>query len=126
MLGVHRVVEVANVSGGELTSEVGEGGTKLGKSRESGLADDRDGVVGRKVVAVVFEGYESEGIDEAICGVARDDVNLMIDESAVDEAEVHDFGRFGEMEIVAAAPAGEAVGTLEKFVADSDAPFGCE
>src|SRR6266436_1937647 len=110
MLGVHGVVEVANVSGGELTGEIGEGGTKLGESRESGLADDGDGVVGREVAAVVLEGDKSKGIDEAIRGVARDDVNLMIDESAVDEAEVHDFGSSREMEIVAAAPAAEAVG----------------
>jgi len=124
MLGVHGIVEVADVSGGELTGKIGEGGTKLGKSRESGLADNGNGVVGREVVAVVFEGDESEGIDEAIRGVTRDDVNLMFDKSAVDEAEVHDFGSFGEVEIIAAAPAAETVGTLEKLVADTDLPFG--
>jgi hypothetical protein len=48
----------------------------------------------------------------------------MIDESAVNEAEIHDFGRSREMEIVAVAPAAEPVGALEKFVADTDAPFG--
>src|SRR5438309_10503969 len=47
----------------------------------------------------------------------------MIDKGAVDEAEVHHFGRFCEMQIVAIAPAAEAVGALEKFVADADAPF---
>ena len=88
------------------------------------MADDGNGVVGREVVAVVFEGDESKGIDEAIGGVTRDDVNLMFDKSAVDEAEVHDFGSFGEVEIIAAAPAAETVGTLEKFVPDTDLPFG--
>jgi hypothetical protein len=126
MLGVYGVVEAADVSGGELTGEIGEGGTKLGKSRESGLTDDGDGVIRREVVAVVFKGHKSEGINEAIGGVARDDVYLMIDESAIDKAEVHDFGRSREIEIVALAPTAEAIRTLEKFVADPDAPSGCE
>src|SRR5258708_32525833 len=50
----------------------------------------------------------------------------MIDERAVDEAEVHDLGRLGEMEIVAIAPAAETVGTLQKFVAHASAPLGCD
>jgi len=49
---------------------------------------------------------------------------LMIDEGAINKAEVHDFGRSREMEIVAVAPAAEAVGALEKFVADARAPLG--
>src|SRR6266853_5646553 len=48
----------------------------------------------------------------------------MVDEGTVDEAEIHHLGRFGEMEIVAIAPAAEAVGALEEFVADAGAPFG--
>src|SRR5256884_8496745 len=47
----------------------------------------------------------------------------MIDEGSVDEAKVHHFGRLGEMQIVTIAPAAEAVGALEKFVADAGAPF---
>src|SRR5258708_35932103 len=50
----------------------------------------------------------------------------MIDEGAVDKTKVHHFRRFGEMEIVAVAPAAEAVGALEEFVADACAPLGCE
>ena len=124
VLGVDGVVEAADVSGGEFAREIGEGGAELWESGECGLADDGNGVVWRKVMAIVFEGDEAEGVDEAIGGVARDDVHLTIDEGAVDEAEVHDFGGFGEMEIVAIAPAAEAVGPLEEFVADARAPFG--
>jgi hypothetical protein len=98
----------------------------LRKLLEGGLANYRDGVVRREIVAVIFECDEAEGIDKAVGGVSGDDVDLMIDESAVDEAEVHDFGSFGEAEIVAVAPAAEAVGPLEKFVPDADAPFGRE
>jgi len=126
VLGVDGVVEAADVGGGEFACEIGEGGAKLGESGERGLADDGDGVVWGEVMAIVFEGNEAEGVDEAVGGVAGDDVDLTIDEGAVDEAEVHDFGRFGEMKIVAIAPATEAVRSLEKFVAYASAPFGCD
>jgi hypothetical protein len=123
MLGVDGVVEAADVGGGEFAGEIGERGAELGESRERGLADDGDGVVGRKVVAVVFEGDESKRVDEAVRRIAGDDVDLMIDESAVDEAEVHDFGRFGKTEIVAIAQRAEAVGAFEEFVANAGAPL---
>lgn len=113
---------MTDVGGGEFAGEIGEGGAKLGKLRESGLTDDGDGVVRREIVEVVFEGDEAEGIDEAVGGVAGDDVDLMGNESAVDQAEVHDVRLIGEMEMVAGAPAGEAVGALEEFVADANAP----
>src|SRR6266436_5523611 len=79
MLGVDGVVEAADVGGGEFAGEIGEGGAKLGELREGGLADDGDGVVGREVVAVVGEGDQAEGVDEAVGGVAGDDVDLMVD-----------------------------------------------
>ena len=126
VLGVHGVVEAANVLGGEFAGKIGERGAKLGKLLESGLPDNGDGVVGREVVKVIDEGDEAEGVDKAVGGIAGDDVNLMIEEGAIDEAEVHDFGGFGKAEMVAGAEAGEAVGALEKFVADAGAPFGGE
>ena len=126
VLGIDGVVEAAHVGGGESSGEISEGGTELRKLHEGGLANDGDSVVGREIVAVILECEETEGIDKAVSGVAGDDVYLMIDESAVDEAKVHDFGSFGEAKIVTVAPAAEAVGALEKFVADADAPFGRE
>ena len=78
MLRVDGEVEAADVGGGEFAGEIGEGGAELGESSEGGLADDGDGVIGREVVAVVSEGDEAEGIDEAVGGVAGDDVDLMI------------------------------------------------
>jgi hypothetical protein len=50
----------------------------------------------------------------------------MIDERAVDEAEVHDFGRFGEAEAVVLREAEKSVGAFEKFVADAGSPFASE
>jgi len=58
--------------------------------------------------------------------VAGDECRLDGHEGAVDEAEIHDFGRLGEMKIVALTPAAEAVGALKKFVADAGAPFGSD
>ncbi len=126
MLGVHGVVEATHVGGGEFASEVGEGGSELRELREGGLPDDGDSVVGREVVAVVFEGNEAEGVDEAVGGVAGDDVDLMIDKGAIDQAEIHDAGLPGEVQGVAFGPAAEAVGALEEFVADAGAPLGGE
>ena len=56
MLRVDGEVEAADVGGGEFAGEIGEGGAKLWKSDKGGLADDGDGIVGREVVSVVFEG----------------------------------------------------------------------
>ncbi len=68
VLGVDGVVEAANVGGGELSGKVGEGGAELRETRERGLANYGDGVVRREVVAVVSEGDEPEGVDEAVGG----------------------------------------------------------
>jgi hypothetical protein len=124
VLGIDGIVEAADVGGGKFACEIGEGGAKLGEFGERGLADDGDGVVRREVVAIVFEGDEAEGVDEAVSGVAGDDVHLTIDEGAVDKAEVHNAGLPGEMEIVAIAPAAETVVALKEFEADAHAPFG--
>src|SRR6266567_1983138 len=100
-----------------------EGGAKLREAGESGLANDGDGVVGRKVVAVVGEGDKAEGVDEAVRGIAGDNINLMIEEGAVDEAEVHHVRLPGEVEAVQTGQGAEAVGALEEFVADAGAPL---
>jgi len=81
VLGVDGVVEAADVGGGEFACEIGEGGAKLGESGERGLADYGDGVVWGEVMAIVFEGNEAEGVDEAVGGVPGDDVDLTIDEA---------------------------------------------
>src|SRR5690242_827597 len=91
MLGIHGIVEAADVGGGEFAGEVRESGAELGKLRERGLADDGNGIVGREIMMVVSKGDESEGINQPIRGIAGDDVHLVVNEGAVDEAEVHYF-----------------------------------
>jgi hypothetical protein len=67
-----------------------------------------------------------EDLDEAVGGIAGDDVDFFVDECAVDSAEVHDAWRGGEMQAVELAPAAETVGALEEFVAEAGAHFGGE
>lgn len=115
---------MAHVFGGDFAREIGQHGAELGEFFESVVADDGDGVVRREIMAVVVERNEVKSVDEPVGGVAGDDVHLTINESAIEEAKVHDVGRRGEVEMVAVAPATETVGALEKFVADADAPLG--
>ena len=124
MEGVERIIQAAHVGGGNFPGEIGEGGAKLRKPRESGLPNDGDGIVGRKIVEVVGERNETQRINEAVGGVAGDDVHLMVEEGAINKAEVHDARRSRESKSVAIAPAAEAVGAFEKLIADADAPSG--
>jgi len=72
---------------------------------------------------VVFESDEVKRIDQAVGGIAGDDVDLMIEQRAVQEAEVHHVWWGGEVERVTRAPAREAVGAFQEFVADTGAPL---
>src|SRR5690242_8708074 len=124
MLRINGVVEVADVGGGEFAGEVRESRAELGKLREGGFANDRNGIVGRKIMMVVGKSDEPERVDEPISGIAGDDVHLVINQGAVDEAEVHYFRGLGEMQIVACCQSGKTVGAFKKFVTNSGAPFG--
>lgn len=120
MLGVHERVEMAHVLGADFPGEISKGSPKLWKSFESGMANDGDGVIGREIVEVVVERNELQRVNETVRGIAGDYVDLMIDERAIEEAEVHDPGLRREVEGVAIGPAAKAVGTLEEFVAYAD------
>src|SRR5580704_7160622 len=58
LVGVYLGVQVAHVFGGDFIGKVGERGSKLGEFGEGVAADDGDGVVRGKIVAVVGEDYE--------------------------------------------------------------------
>ena len=88
------------------------------------LANDRDGFVGREVVFVVFEDEQVERGDEAVGGVAGDQVYLLFFEGAGQQAQIHDARRVGEVQAVGGDQALVAVGTLHEFVAESGAPVG--
>jgi len=123
LIGVDFGVEMAHFGGREFSGEIGEGGAELRKFLERVAANDGNSVVRREVVEIVFESDEVKRVDEAVGGIAGDDIDLMIDESAIEEAEVHDVGLRGEVESVTSAPTAETVGALEEFVADTGAPL---
>ena len=126
VLRVDGIVEAADIAGRKFAGEISEGGAELGKSGERRLPNDRHGVVWREIVPVVDEGDEAKSVDEPVGRVAGDDVYLMIDEGTVDKSEVHDFGRFCEMQAVVLGEARKSVGAFEEFVADAGAPLGSE
>ena len=66
LLRVDGVIKAADVRGGKFTGKIGQRGAELRKLRERGLADNRNSIVRRKIVAVVGEGDEAEGVDEAV------------------------------------------------------------
>src|SRR5882757_2062153 len=65
-----------------------------------------------------------ERLNEAVGGVAGDDVDFFVDEGAVDEAEIHDAGLGGKMQTVKLAPAAKTVRALEEFVSETRAHLG--
>src|SRR5690348_10287409 len=65
-----------------------------------------------------------ERVDESIRRIAGHDIDLVIDKSAIEKAEIHDVGRSGEVETVTLAPAAETVGAFQKFITDADTPLG--
>src|SRR5882724_10482749 len=65
-----------------------------------------------------------EGLNEAVGGVAGDDVDFFVDEGAVDETEIHHAGRGGKMQTVKLAPAAKTVRALEEFVSEARAHLG--
>src|SRR6267378_5559217 len=65
-----------------------------------------------------------ERLNEAVGGVAGNDVNFFVDEGAVDKAEIHDAGLGGEMQAIDLAPATKTVGAFEEFVSETRAPLG--
>ena len=88
------------------------------------LADDGNRLVGREVVAVVFEHRQVQSRDQAVGGVAGDQVNLAGLQGAGEQAEVHDSWRGGEVQTVGCGQAAVTVGALHELVAESGTPVG--
>ena len=57
--------------------------------QQRGRSNDRHGIVGRKIVAIVVERREVERVDQRARGVAGDDVHLAVRERPVDERQIH-------------------------------------
>src|ERR1700734_2953496 len=90
------------------------------------LADHGDRFVGREIVAVIFESEQIERWKQAVRGVARSNIDLMIFQCRAEQAQIHGPGGGGEAEAVSGSQSGITVRTLHKFVAKSGAPLRSE
>src|ERR1700751_3196182 len=97
LVGIHFGVEMAHFVGGDFPAKAGERGTKLRKSRQGLSPHDGYGIIGRKIMAIIFKDGEMQRIDQSIGGIAGDHVDLLIDKGAIDQAEVHYAGLRREM-----------------------------
>lgn len=124
LTGVNFRIEMAHFGLADFAGQIGQSTAKLGKFLERGIANDRDGVIWWKIMAIVIERNEVERVDETVGGIAGNNIDLAIDKGTINEAEVHDAGSGGEVKIIAIAPAAKTVGAFKKLIADADAPLG--
>jgi hypothetical protein len=78
LVDINRAVEAAHVFCGELPCQVMEGAGKLRAFLQSGLANDWDCVIWRKVVAIVLKGDQPESVNEPVGGISRNDVDFFL------------------------------------------------
>ena len=86
VLTVDRVVEPAHVVVRNPSCKFIQRLSHLRMAAQHPRPDDGDGLVGREVVAVVFENDHAQGRDQAVGGIAGDDVNLFFFQCAVEQA----------------------------------------
>src|SRR5579872_328481 len=78
VLAVHGIDQVAHIVVGNFPGKLTESIANLRMLGEHVFANDGNRLVGRKVMAVVFKDEEVKRGDQAVGGVARDEVNLVI------------------------------------------------
>src|SRR5579863_10128515 len=76
VLTVNGFVHGAHVVGGDVSGEGVEGRLDLRPAAERVVADERHGLVGREVVAVVLKDGEVKGLDGAVGGIGGNHVDL--------------------------------------------------
>src|SRR5438309_8350401 len=91
---------------------------------KSATPKNGDGLIRRKEVAVVLQDNHSEGDDEAVGGIAGDHIDLMFLECSVEQAQIHDARRGGELQSIGARQARVTVGAFHEFVTKTGAPSG--
>src|SRR5690348_14165393 len=70
LLAVYLVIHAPHFIRGDFAAEIGERVAKTGKSHQRVLPTDRNRVVRRKIVAVVFENHQVAGGDDPIGRIA--------------------------------------------------------
>src|SRR5690242_5860890 len=123
LLAIHFVIKLAHFGVGNFSREAIKCLAKLGVFCQRLLANDRDSLIWRKVVLVVFEHEQVERGYESVGHIAGNYVNLMIFESASEEAEVHDSRWRGEMQAVGRGQPLVAVRALHEFITECGTPL---
>src|ERR1700688_608180 len=126
LLPIDKTVQVAHVLPADFAAQFRQRSPQLRKFFKRGSADDGHCVVWRKIVAVIFQDHQMQRVDDAVGGVASHNVNFVILQSAVNQAEVHHAGLLGKMQAVSLAPSTKTVRTLQKFKTNADAPPGSD
>src|SRR5580704_14329657 len=75
-------------------------------------------IVGRRIM-----GTASYGGNQAVCSVARDQVDLLVFQGASEQPQIHDLRRSGKTQAVRGDESFIAVGTLHEFITESGAPL---
>src|ERR1700683_1194467 len=90
------------------------------------LADHSDRLVGRKIVAVIFENEEIQRRNQAVGSIARSYINLAIFQCGREQAQIHNAGWGGKVQTIGRGQSSIAIGTLHELVAESRSPLRSE
>ena len=106
----------------DAAAEPRDGAADFGVTQQRRRVHDGDGVVGRKVLPVVFEHRQIQRVDQPRGRIAGDDIDLPFGERAVHERQVHDARRLAEAQTVGRREPAVAVGPIQELVAECGAP----
>src|ERR1700730_16797581 len=90
-------------------------------TRESRLADDRHCLVGREVMLVVFENDKVARGEQSIGRVSNDEVDLLIKQGTIEQAEIENPRGRGEPPSVDTRQGFVPVRTLHKLIPEAGA-----
>ena len=84
-----------------------------------------DSLIGREIVPVILEDEQVQSY-QTVGRVAGGEINLVIAESAREQAQVHDARGFEAKRAVGSSQPTVSVGSLHELVAESSAPLRSE
>src|SRR2546430_6807310 len=93
MLRVDGVIKAADVRGREFTGEIGKRGAELRKLRERGLADNRNRIVWRKIVAGLRPSHPNQTNDKSARGNSPHGIHFVFSRGAVEEGQAPSLWR---------------------------------
>ena len=74
-------------------------------------------------MSIVVENKQIESRDKPVCGVPGDQINLLLFQSAGEEAQIHDARRLGKAQAISCSQSFVAVWPFHEFVAEPCSPM---